>query len=141
MLRGRREIGMDGARLDGMSLFDGLSKKQRQFVAQHADEVDVEAGVELCHEGSLAWEFFVIETGQAEVRQGTQAIRTLGAGDFFGEIGVLSPDKRRTASVVTTTPMTAVVMTSQDLAAIRSEMPDVAERIRSTIAERTRALA
>jgi CRP-like cAMP-binding protein len=132
---------MDPKRLDGLPLFDGLSKKQRQVVAQHCDEIDVAAGTELCHEGSLAWEFFVIEAGEAEVRQGGQAVRRLGSGDFFGEIGVLSPAKRRTASVVTTSPMTAIVMTPSDLAAVRLDMPEVAERLRSAISERTRELA
>jgi CRP-like cAMP-binding protein len=133
---------MDATHLDQLPLFAGLSKKQRKVVAQHAEEVDIAAGTELVHEGSLAWEFFVIENGEAEVRQGTVTIRTLGPGDFFGEIGVLTgPGTRRSASVVTTSPMTAVVVTSHELRAIAGEMPDVAERLRAAIAERTKQLS
>lgn len=132
---------MDETHLEGLPLFAGLSKKQRKLIAQHADEIDVDAGKELCHEGSLAWEFFVIVDGEAEVRRGGEPIAKLTRGDFFGEMGVLRPEKRRMASVVTIAPMTAIVMASHSLRAIAQEMPDVAERLRSVIAARTQALA
>lgn len=131
---------MDATHLDGLPLFDGLSKKQRHLIAQHADEIDVDAGKELCHEGTLAWEFFVIEDGEAEVRRGVEPIAKLTRGDFFGEMGVLSPDKRRTASVVTTAPMTAIVMASHALRAMAKEMPDLADRLRTAIAQRAQAV-
>jgi cAMP-dependent protein kinase regulator/CRP/FNR family cyclic AMP-dependent transcriptional regulator/cGMP-dependent protein kinase 2 len=128
---------MDVTHLDGLPLFAALSQKQRQLVAQHAEEVDVAAGKELVHEGGFAWEFFVIRDGSAEVRHGAQVIRTLGPGDFFGEIGVLSaPVGRRTASVITTSPMTAVVMSSHDLRAIAKEMPELADQLGAAIAQR-----
>ena len=129
---------MDVAHLDGVPLFAGLSKKQRQRVAQHADEVAVAAGKELVHADGLAWEFFVIRSGEVAVRQGAETIRTLGPGDFFGEIGVMEgPGARRTASVVTTSATTAVVMSSHDLRMIADEIPQVAAGLRSAIAERT----
>lgn len=129
---------MDAAHLDAVPLFAGLSNKHRQRVAEHADEVDVAAGKELVHQDGLAWEFFVIKSGAAEVRQGADTIRTLGPGDFFGEIAVLdAAGARRTASVVTSTPMTAIVMSSHDLRALAHEMPELAAGLRSTIAERT----
>lgn len=129
---------MDVAHLDAVPLFAGLSNKQRQRVAQHADELDVAAGKELVHQDGLAWEFFVIKSGEAVVRQGVDTIRTLGAGDFFGEIASLdTAGTRRTASVITTTAMTAIVMTSHDLRALAREIPALASSLRSTIAERT----
>jgi CRP-like cAMP-binding protein len=127
---------MDVTHLDGLPLFAGLSKKQLQLIAQHADEIDLAEGKELIHEGALSWQFFVIKEGEAEVRHITKTIRTLGPGDFFGEIGVMTPDARRTASVITTSPMKAIVMSSHDLRALATEMPDLAERLRITITDR-----
>lgn len=128
---------MDVSHLDGLALFAGLSKDQRRQVAQHADEVSVAAGKELVHEGGLAWDFFVIESGGAEVRHGADRVATLGPGDCFGEMAVMTaPTARRSASVVTTCPTTAIVMTAQDVRAIARDIPQVGDRLRATIAQR-----
>ena len=55
-------------------------------------------GYELAREGQFAHEFFIIEDGAAAVSDG-ERIAELGAGDFFGEIGLLETE-RRTATVV-----------------------------------------
>ena len=131
---------MDEAHLKSVPLFQGLSKRDRRRMCQLADVVDVPEGKDLVREDEFAYEFFVIEEGSVEVsrREGGH-IADLGPGDFFGEMGMLE-DLRRNASVVSRTPLTAIVMTSQDFRAMSREMPAVAERIRATVAERTRAL-
>ena len=48
-------------------LFAGLSKKERQTIAQHADVLDFEEGRHLVREGEFPYEFFVLEEGTAEV--------------------------------------------------------------------------
>jgi 5-deoxy-D-glucuronate isomerase len=72
----------------------------------------VPAGEELTKEGRLAHEFFVIEDGAAEVRQNGERIAELGAGDFFGEIGLLET-QRRTATVTATTDLRVIVMSAK----------------------------
>jgi cAMP-dependent protein kinase regulator len=126
---------MDERRVSELPLFASLGKKERRVVAQHAEEVDVPAGKELAHEGRVAYEFFVIETGTAEVTQHGDPIRTLGPGDFFGEIGLVER-RPRTASVRSTSPMRLVVLTGPALAAIRHEMPGVADEIQRLIESR-----
>ena len=127
---------MDVAKLDGLQLFDGLSVQQLEMIAQYAVEVDVPEGKELVHDAAMAWDFYVIEEGSAEVRHGQTKLATLGAGDFFGEIGAMASDRRRTASVVTTSPVKAIRLTTHQLRMIADEMPDLAERLRAAIAER-----
>ena len=129
---------MDPRDVQSIPLFAGLSKDDQKVVAQYADEVDVEPGTELAQEGRLAYEFFAIKTGTAEVKLGGQHAATLGPGDFFGEIALLGGD-RRVASVVATTSMSLVVLTGSQLRAIDSRMPGVAERIRSAMAQRIAA--
>jgi CRP-like cAMP-binding protein len=130
---------MDAVQLEGLTLFAGLSKRERARVAQLADEIDLPAGRKIVNEGAFAYELFVIEDGTAEVRRHDTHLADLGPGDFFGEMGVMAQGSRN-ASVVTTSPMTAVVMTAHDFRRVAQEMPSVANRIRATIEERAKTL-
>jgi CRP-like cAMP-binding protein len=129
---------MDPRDVQSIPLFAGLSKDDQKVVAQYADEVDVDAGTVLAQEGRLAYEFFSIKEGTADVTLGGEHTATLGPGDFFGEIGLLAGD-RRVASVVATSPMSLVVLTGSQLRAIDSRMPGVADRIRTAMAQRIAA--
>jgi hypothetical protein len=131
---------VDVAKFDGLDLFAGLSAQQLQLVAEHAVEVDVPSGKELVSDGALAWDFYVIEQGSAEVRRGEKIFRTLGPGDFFGELGVMGSDRRRTASVVSTSPVKALKLTTHQLRTLASEIPDLDARLRAAIAEREQHL-
>src|SRR4051812_38856240 len=131
---------MDEKRLSGVPLFASLSKKDRRRVAQLADELELPAGKELVQEGGFAYEVFVIETGTAEVTRHGDHVADLGPGDFFGEMAALT-DGTRNAAVVTTSPLTAIVMTAHDFRTVATEMPGVAERISAAVAERLQSLS
>jgi CRP-like cAMP-binding protein len=131
---------MDVKHLEGIALFERLSKDQLAEVARQADEIDVEAGKRLVSEGRFGYEFFVIENGTAEVVRGDQHVADLGPGDFFGEMALLG-DTTRNADVVCSTPMTAMVMTDSAFRSLARRMPDVAEEIRSACRRRTEELA
>ena len=100
---------MDAKRLEPLPLFRDLSRKEREQIARWTDEVDVPAGYHLLEQGRLPHEFFVIEKGTVAVAKDGEHLADLGPGDFFGEIAIMEHD-RRTASVVATTPVTAIVM-------------------------------
>ena len=123
---------MDAKRLEAVGLFAMLSRSELERIGRWIDELDVPAGKELTREGAIAHEFFVIEEGEASVRQEGEEIGTLGPGDFFGEIALLE-SPRRTATVVATTPMRLLVMHSRDFKAMERELPLVADRVRSAI--------
>jgi CRP/FNR family cyclic AMP-dependent transcriptional regulator len=126
---------VDSARLKSVPLFSGLSDHDRQRVGLWTDEVEVPAGRELVGEGELAYEFFVIVDGTAEVTQGGKALGELGPNDFFGEIALLESD-RRTATVTATSPLRAIVMFGPNFRHVEREMPELAQQIRSKIRER-----
>ena len=130
---------MDAAHLESIPLFACLSRKERRMVAQHADEVDIESGREIVREGDFPYEFFAIREGTAEVKRGDQHLDEIGPGDFFGETGLIE-DARRNASVITRSPLTAVVMTAKEFRQIDREFPEVAKKIRRAIDERCRHL-
>lgn len=129
---------MDQRDVASIPLFAGLSKDDQGVVAQYADVVDVQGGTTLAAEGRFAYEFFAIRAGTAEVTREGSVLGTLGPGDFFGEIGLLSTD-RRVATVTATSPMELVVLTGSQLRAIESRMAPVAQRIRAAMAERLAA--
>lgn len=126
---------MDAERLKNIPLFAGLSRKERDQLARWADEVDVAPGTRLVDQGAFPHEFFVISEGSAEVTVDGGHVADLGAGDFFGEIALLE-EQRRTASVITTSSLRAIVMHSRDFAAMARSMPEVAARIREEMARR-----
>jgi CRP-like cAMP-binding protein len=126
---------LDESRLKCAPLFAGLGKRQRSFIAQRADEVDVSAGTELVHEGDFAHEFFIIEQGTARVVHDGEQIAELERGDFFGEVAIHATD-RRTASVIATSSMDLIVLTPEAVRAVERELPEIAEKIRAAVAER-----
>jgi CRP-like cAMP-binding protein len=126
---------MDPARLKKFALFSDLSDQERQQIGKWADEVEVPAEKHLIEEGQFGYEFFVIEEGKAEVKRGDEVIAELGPGDFFGEIALLEAD-RRTASVVATEPMRAMVMTRRDFSEMQREMPSIAAQVRQAVEDR-----
>ena len=130
---------MDEARVKAIPLFAGLSRKECRALAQRADELDLAEGKTLVREGDWPYEFFSIEEGTVEVRRGEQLLGELGAGDFFGEMGLMA-DTRRNATVTATTPVRVVVMTAQAFRQTARELPEVAGKIRAAIEERCRAL-
>jgi putative peptide zinc metalloprotease protein len=77
-------------------------------LAVSLDEVSVAAGTELVSEGDPADRLFVVVSGRAEVsisgRRGPVALALVGAGEVFGEMALLSPDSRRTATVTALEP-------------------------------------
>jgi CRP-like cAMP-binding protein len=126
---------MDESGLKSVPLFAGLSDKERKTLASWTDTIDIREGKELAREGDFAYEFFVITKGTAEVTHGSDHVRDLGPGDFFGEIGILASEKR-TATVTATSPMEVIVMTGQALKSLRQEDPQVAQRLKEAIEER-----
>ena len=126
---------MDPKRLREIPLFASLGKRELEQVGAWTDEVELPAGRVLGREGSVAYEFFVIEDGAVEVTVDGKHLTDLGPGDFFGEIGLLERE-RRTATVTTTTRVRAIVMFGRDFRHMEREMPQVAQQIRGAIETR-----
>ena len=71
------------------------------------------AGDTVTSEGQGGVGFFVIEDGQARVTIGGEERRTLGPGDYFGEVALLT-DSPRTATIKAETELRCYGMTSWD---------------------------
>jgi CRP/FNR family transcriptional regulator, cyclic AMP receptor protein len=89
----------------------------------------------LVTQGDNAYELFVIEAGNAEVRMDDKVVRTLGPGDVVGEIGLLATGTR-TASVVATSPLRLLAMFTREFKKLDGRMPGLAKSLRETMAKR-----
>ena len=126
---------MDEQKLKSIPLFASLPKRELRRIAQAADEIDVSTGKELLRRGEFAYEFMVIEDGEAEVTRDGEHVADLGPGDFLGEIAALEHGTRN-ASVLARSPMCLIVMTAQDLRQLASAIPELGETLRATAEER-----
>ncbi len=111
-------------RLAKIPLFRNLSAKQLGAVDALVTTVDVASGRELIQQGKTGREFFLVVTGEAEVRHDGEVIATRGPGTFFGETALLL-DQPRNASVVATTDMTIEVIDRQDFRRLLDQYPDL----------------
>ena len=130
---------MDESDLQSIPLFESLHRDERRVIAQHADDIDVTEGTELVRQGEWAYEFFVIESGAADVTRDGEHIADLGPGDFLGEMGIVEKTVRN-ATVRVTSDSHVIVMTSQAFRAMAHSNPDIAERIQAAVEERCQAL-
>jgi CRP-like cAMP-binding protein len=119
-------------------LFEGLSKKELTELARATDELALGAGTVLCKEGALGHEFFVIVDGTVEVTKEGRPLATRGAGDFIGEIALLTTS-RRTATVTATTPLRCFVLTDRAFRHVLDENRNVERKVMQVLAERLAA--
>ena len=126
---------MNPAELRSIPLFESLGKRELERVSRWVDQVDVGVGRHLVDQGSLAFEFFVILEGEADVIRNGERVGHLSTGDFFGEMALVAGD-RRNASVVATTPLRLGVMLGRDFKEMEDELPHVAEQITKAVEAR-----
>jgi CRP-like cAMP-binding protein len=98
--------------LKKVPLFAGLDDKELERIASVMNERRFRAGEMLTEQGASGVGFFIIEDGTGEVTVDGAARRTVGPGDYFGEIALLSEsDRTRTATITATTDMLTYGMT------------------------------
>ena len=119
---------MDSSALRSIRIFSDLDDDQLRSVGTWAIERSVSEGETLVREGDFAYDLFFVESGKAEVTRGGEHLADLGAGDVFGEIGVLT-DAQRNATVTASTPMRLVTLNHWDLDKLRKQIPELDARI------------
>jgi CRP/FNR family cyclic AMP-dependent transcriptional regulator len=116
-------------------LFARCSKKELRMIANLADQIEWPEGKTLIKEGRPGSEFFILIEGTASVSQGGSKLRDLLAGDWAGEIALIS-DVPRTATVVTTSPIRALVMTRGGFSQLMTDSPSIAAKVLAGLGER-----
>lgn len=126
------------AKLDlikGVPLFGHCTKNDLQHIARIADELDLPAGKVLIREGERGREFFVIVSGEIEVRRKGRKIATLGAGSFVGEMALLSKAPR-SATVTALTALDVLVITDRAFLDLLERNTEVWLKVTRALADR-----
>jgi len=121
--------------LKRVPLFSGCSKSELGALAVTADELDLRPGYTLTREGKPGREFFVLVDGTVDVTQKGKKIGELGAGDWLGEIALLTKSPR-TATVTSTSPVRILVITDRAFRHVVEEMPSIALKVLASVGER-----
>jgi len=116
-------------------LFAGLSRRELEQLGGIADELDLGEGRTLIRQGDRGREFFTLLEGSATVAQDGKTLRTLGDGDFFGEIALIT-DVPRTSTVTTTTPVRLLVLTKRDFQRLLRDQPSIQRKVLEALALR-----
>ncbi len=111
--------------LSRVPLFSGIEREQLAKLANRMAERRFSEGQTATEEGKGGAAFWVIEEGEATVAVRGEIVRTLGPGDYFGEIALLD-EGVRTATVTAVTDMRCRGMAPWEFRAFVDENPRVA---------------
>jgi MFS family permease len=128
------EIGV----LNKVSMFRPLPMPAIDSLALHLGHAHVAAGQEVFHQGHNGDRFYVIQDGEAEVIGDGRLIRTLGAGDGFGEIALLH-DIPRTTTVRARTPLELYTLDRRDFVVTIGGYESSAREANTVVDDRLRA--
>lgn len=115
-------------------LFEPLSPAVREQIAHKLEPVTGAVGEVILSKGGVSDRFYLIESGEVRVSDDGVVLRTEGAGEVFGEIGLLR-DVPRTATVAALTDVSLLTLSRDDFLslvadedAVRSVAADLAAR-------------
>jgi serine phosphatase RsbU (regulator of sigma subunit) len=85
-------------------LFANLQSEELDLIASVLDVVNLKSGDVLFREGDVSEHFFVVSSGVLEVLTGLDTdgellLRVVSEGGYFGELGLIVSEGRRTASI------------------------------------------
>ncbi len=122
-------------RLAGLPLFSGVPAASLEAVAVRLEPVDVRGDQVVIRQGDPADRFYIIERGAFEVTRRPDAngaaaehLRTMGAGEVFGEIGLLR-GVPRTATVTAATDGRLLALDGADFLELVNAGPAVRPRL------------
>jgi len=121
--------------LQKVPLFSQCSKKDLNEIAKLTTDMTFPEGTVIMKEGSLASAFVIILSGTATVRRKGRKLKTLGPGEFFGELAVLLK-RPRLATVTADESLNALVVDRRQLSQLLDDVPGLAKKMLYSTAER-----
>jgi CRP-like cAMP-binding protein len=116
-------------------LFAEMDEAELAEVAAAMNECNAHPGEVVTAEDGPGDGFFVIDAGDAEVLVGGQVTGTMGAGDFFGEIALLTGGSR-TATIRAVTDLRCYALTPWDFRTLVEDHPTIAWKALQAMAVR-----
>jgi len=136
----QRELQRRMIMLQQVDLLAPLAEEERKFVAERLQYTPFARGDIVTKQGSVAQWLYIIAFGEAEVRfeqpgRPHRLLGTLGAGQFFGEMGLLSGDSRN-ATVVARSDLVCYRLDRASFQALLLARPELANEVSKVIASR-----
>lgn len=111
--------------LRGVPLFAELSQRQLKRLATDFRERRIKEGTSIVRQDEMSGiGFFVITEGVAAVEIDGREVATLGPGDHFGELALIS-EGLRTATIRAVTPLQCLEITFWDFRRAAKDNPDI----------------
>jgi len=125
--------------LASVPLFAACSQKDLQRIARASDEVQIPEGRTLVKQDEVGRECFVLVEGKVKVERNGRKVATLGPGAYFGELSLLDKGPR-TATAITETDSTVLVLGPREFSGLLDEVPQLAHKLLAALAQRVREL-
>lgn len=127
-------------------LLAGLNDDERRLVTAKMTRRAFRKGDSLFFEGDIGDTLHVVRKGRVAVRTSTPdgdvvTLTVLGFGSYFGELALMAPDSRRTASVVALEPVETQMLRASDFHELRVRHPTVERLVSQILAEQVHRLS
>ena len=123
--------------LKKVPLFADLDSRELQDIANSMRERRVAAGDVILEQGAAGAGFFVVDQGMADVTVDGDSVATIGPGDYFGEIALLTGSDR-TATVTAQTDMVCYGLTTWDFKPLVEGNSAIAWKLLTAMARKLR---
>lgn len=135
--RPKLDMGLDPKTLLGaVPLFRDLGDRDTSWLMRRLKPRLVAPGDLVVAKGDRGYEMYFIASGVLEVRVDPKPIK-LKTGDFFGELALLNPARRRIADVAALGFCRLLVLKHKDFTKLVARNEDVAAKIKTAAASRT----
>ena len=118
-------------------LFEGCSDEDLEQIASVADELRFDEGRVLIEQGAVGRELILVLEGEVEVTRDGEQVPLKGE-TFFGEMA-LDSGGPRSATVSTTSPVRALVITDRGFDRLMRDSPAIHAKIMATVDDRSAA--
>lgn len=123
--------------LGRLALFVDLPEAELDAIARSGDEVSFGEGEWIIRQGDAQSALYMIVEGEVAVVIDDEDRRVLPKGSFFGEVSVLL-EEPASASIVTRTPVSCLVVPGSEVQAFLVSHPQVMYRVLKAEARRLR---
>ena len=126
-----------GKLLAAVPLFKDLDSRDQRWLTRRLKSRLAAPGEPIVTKGERGFEMFFIASGVVQVEISPDPVK-LKTGDFFGELALLGPARRRNADVTALGFCRLLVLRRRDVKALIAKNDDVATKIEKAAAARSR---
>lgn len=125
------------AGLGALGVFRKCTDAELKSLSHLSTQITVGPGHDLCKQGSVGMEAFVVVTGSADVSIDGKTVATVGPGEFVGEMALLDGGPR-VATVTANETMSVLVLNRGEFTRVLETAPHIAIRMLEDLGRRLR---